>query len=174
MKHFLICRFSLPTRVTGLASFLFYYSPATTSPLLSTPPSISGGFQPLPIVAVRGFLTLLNHLPGERIGSLLRLLLWSSLPELLQRPPPLFSLLSRRATAPGQRPGGHHLTPAVRGTEAAAAPQPLPRPPPRTVSGQCPAAPLGCCDPQPGPEGSVCSDALNVGVEDSGCESGCP
>lgn len=41
MKHFLICRFSLKTRVTGLASFLFYYSLAT-SWHLSTLPSRYG------------------------------------------------------------------------------------------------------------------------------------
>lgn len=32
MKHFLICHFSLPTRVTGLASLLLYYSPAIPPP----------------------------------------------------------------------------------------------------------------------------------------------
>lgn len=66
MKHFLISRFSLPTRVTGLPSLLFYYFPAAFLASLYLPLALAR--QHVPTAACLGFLTLFNLVTDSNKG----------------------------------------------------------------------------------------------------------
>lgn len=66
MKHFLISRFSLPTRVTDLPSLLFYYSPATFPASLYLPLALVR--QHVHTAACLGFLTLFSLVADNNKG----------------------------------------------------------------------------------------------------------
>lgn len=103
MKHFLICCFSLPTRVTGLAFLLFYYSPATSRLLAPLP--LRSGFSTRPYCRRPRILNPFRPLSPEEDLILFAAAGVRSTPGLLLPRPPPPRLGSGSCRGPQQREG---------------------------------------------------------------------